>query len=72
MRTPISKSELKDLKTLPISEVQKKLGTSKDGLSQTEAKKRLEQYGPNEIEEKKTNLIPEIPQLFLGSDSMDD
>ncbi len=66
MRTPISKSELKDLKTLPISEVQKKLVTSKDGLSQPEAKKRLDQYGPNEIEEKKTNLILKFLSYFWG------
>jgi H+-transporting ATPase len=31
------------------------LASSPDGLSQAEAQKRLIQYGPNEIEEKKTN-----------------
>ena len=46
-----------DLKTLPLAEVEKKLGSSPDGLSQAEAEKRLKQYGPNEIEEKKTNPI---------------
>ena len=35
--------------------MQSKLGSSPDGLSQAEATKRLAQYGPNEIEEKKTN-----------------
>ncbi len=30
-----------DLKTLPIAEVEKKLGSSPDGLSDAEAKKRL-------------------------------
>jgi len=43
-----------DLKSLPISELQKKLGASPDGLSQVEATKRLAQYGPNAIAEKKT------------------
>ncbi|MEO7128198.1 MAG: cation-transporting P-type ATPase, partial [Rhodoferax sp.] len=38
-----------DLKTLPIAEVEKKLGSSPEGLSDAEAKKRLTQYGPNEI-----------------------
>ncbi|MFZ0486968.1 MAG: cation-transporting P-type ATPase, partial [Arenicellales bacterium] len=46
-----------DLKSLPLAEVEKKLGSSPDGLTQAEAAKRLSQYGPNEIEEKKTNLF---------------
>ena len=53
---PGSKPNAKDdLKSLPLPEVEKKLGSSPDGLSQAEAQKRLTQYGPNEIEEKKTN-----------------
>jgi H+-transporting ATPase len=43
-----------DLKSLPMSELQTKLGSSPGGLSQAEAQKRLTQYGPNEIAEKKT------------------
>ena len=46
-----------DLKSLPLPEVEKKLGSSPDGLTQTEAQKRLAQYGPNELEEKKTNAF---------------
>jgi H+-transporting ATPase len=46
-----------DLQTLPLAEVEKKLGSSPDGLTQAEAQKRLTQYGPNEIAEKKTNEI---------------
>ncbi|MEO9162338.1 MAG: cation-transporting P-type ATPase, partial [Casimicrobiaceae bacterium] len=46
-----------DLKSLPLAEVEKKLSTSPDGLTQAEAQKRLTQYGPNEIEEKKTNEL---------------
>src|SRR5665648_115258 len=38
-----------DLKSMPVSEVEKQLGTSPDGLSQAEAKERLAQYGPNEV-----------------------
>jgi H+-transporting ATPase len=53
---PGSKSDAKDdLKSPPMPEVEKKLGLSPDGLSQAQAQKRLTQYGPNEIEEKKTN-----------------
>ena len=50
---PGSKPDEKDdLKSLPLAEVEKRLGYSPDGLSQVEAQKRLTQYGPNEIEEK--------------------
>ena len=64
---PDAKSEGKDdLKTLPMAEVEKKLGSSPDGLSQAEAQKRLTQYGPNEIEEKKTNLLLKFLSYFWG------
>jgi H+-transporting ATPase len=55
-----------DLKTLPLAEVEKKLGSSPDGLSQAEATKRLSQYGPNEIEEKKTNGLLKFLKYFWG------
>ena len=55
-----------DLKTLPMAEVEKKLGSSPDGLTQAEAQKRLTQYGPNEIEEKKTNPILKFLSYFWG------
>jgi H+-transporting ATPase len=38
-----------------MPELQAKLESSPDGLTQVEAAKRLVQYGPNEIEEKKDN-----------------
>jgi H+-transporting ATPase len=55
-----------DLKSLPLPEVEKKLGSSPDGLSQAEAEKRLTQYGPNEIQEKKTNLFLKFLSYFWG------
>ncbi len=55
-----------DLKTLPLPEVEKKLGSSPDGLSQAEAQKRLTQYGPNEIAEKKTNAFLKFLTYFWG------
>ena len=55
-----------DLKSLPMPEVEKKLGSSPDGLSQAEAQKRLTQYGPNEIEEKKTNALLKFLSYFWG------
>jgi H+-transporting ATPase len=55
-----------DLKSLPMAEVEKQLGSSPDGLSQAEAEKRLTQYGPNEIEEKKTNELLKFLSYFWG------
>ncbi len=62
-----SKTDPKDdLKSLPLPEVEKKLESSPDGLSQAEATKRLTQYGPNEIEEKKTNAFLKFLTYFWG------
>ena len=55
-----------DLKTLPLPEVEKKLASSPDGLTQAEAAKRLAQYGPNEIAEKKTNPLLKLLSYFWG------
>jgi H+-transporting ATPase len=55
-----------DLKSLPMPELQVKLGSSQDGLSQAEAQKRLAQYGPNEIEERKTNPFLKFLTYFWG------
>jgi H+-transporting ATPase len=54
------------MKTMPMAELQTKLGSSPDGLSQAEAQKRLAQYGPNEIEEKKTNPLLKFLTYFWG------
>jgi H+-transporting ATPase len=64
---PGSKLNTKDeLKTIPMPELMDKLQSSPEGLSQTEAQKRLSQYGPNEIEEKKTNLFLKFLSYFWG------
>ena len=64
---PGSKPTAKDdLKSMPLPEVEKQLGSSPDGLSQAEAQKRLTQYGPNEIEEKKTNPFLKFLTYFWG------
>jgi hypothetical protein len=44
-----------DLKTIPMAELPAQLGSSPDGLSQAEARKRLAQYGPNALEKKHDN-----------------
>jgi H+-transporting ATPase len=55
-----------DLKTLPMPEVEKRLTATTDGLTQVEAAKRLAQYGPNEITEKKTNPLFKFLSYFWG------
>jgi H+-transporting ATPase len=55
-----------DLRSLPLAEVEKRLGFSAGGLSQEEAKKRLIQYGPNELEEKKANQFLKLLTYFWG------
>ncbi|MFZ1041693.1 MAG: plasma-membrane proton-efflux P-type ATPase [Anaerolineales bacterium] len=59
-------SEKDDLKSIPMQELQTKLESSPKGLSQAEAAKRLTQYGPNEIEEKKTNSLLKFLTYFWG------
>src|SRR5208282_4240453 len=64
---PGSKPNAKDdLKSLPMPELQARLGSSPEGLSQAEAQKRLAQYGPNELTEKKTNLFLKFLSYFWG------
>ena len=55
-----------DLQSLPVSDVEKQLGSSPDGLSQAEAERRLTQYGPNEIAESKTNPLLKFLSYFWG------
>ena len=55
-----------DLKSLPLPEVEKRLASSPAGLTGAEAQKRLAQYGPNEIAEKKTNALLKFLSYFWG------
>src|SRR5664280_1781059 len=71
MEPDVNKSEIKtgakdNLKSLPMPELLKKLESSLNGLSQVEAQKRLTQYGPNEIEEKKINPFLKFLTYFWG------
>jgi H+-transporting ATPase len=64
---PASPTDAKDdLKTLPMAEVEKRLGSSPDGLTQAEAATRLTKYGPNEIVETKTNPLLKFLMYFWG------
>jgi H+-transporting ATPase len=51
---------------LPLAELEDRLGFSPDGLSQAEAQHRLDQYGYNELAEKKANPILKFLSYFWG------
>lgn len=55
-----------DLKTLPMAQLEAKLESSTEGLSQDEASKRLKHYGPNEIKEEKANPYLKFLSYFWG------
>ena len=52
--------------SLSVDELMSKLAASRDGLSQAEAAKRLTEYGPNELVEKKTNAFLKFLTYFWG------
>ena len=54
------------LKEMDIKDLMSILKTSADGLPEKEAQKRLIQYGPNEIEEKKINPLLKFLGYFWG------
>jgi len=49
-----------------LKELLSKLSSSKKGLSNSEAQKRLQEYGPNEISEKKVNPLIKFLKYFWG------
>jgi len=55
-----------ELKTLPVSDVEKRLGSSCDGLTGAEAGKRLTADGPNELPVKKKNELLQFLAYFWG------
>ena len=60
----MTQSAEQQLKDLSLAEMQKRLSSSADGLSQTEAQKRLEKYGYNEMPEKKENPLLKFLSYF--------
>jgi H+-transporting ATPase len=55
-----------ELGKLPLPQLQERLGSSPEGLSQAEAKSRLEQCGYNELPEEKANPILKLLSYFWG------
>jgi H+-transporting ATPase len=61
-----SNSKTAPSEDLSLEELEKQLDASLDGLSQEEAQRRLEKYGPNQIEEEKVNPILKFLSYFWG------
>lgn len=57
---------IEEAKKIPTDELLKKLSSSEKGLSVLEAQKRIQQYGPNDIIEKKVNPIIKFLKNFWG------
>ncbi|MCW4046320.1 MAG: plasma-membrane proton-efflux P-type ATPase [Candidatus Bathyarchaeota archaeon] len=53
-------------KKVAVDELLSKLSATKDGLSTAQANERLQQYGPNEIPEKKENPVLKFLSYFWG------
>jgi H+-transporting ATPase len=52
--------------SLPLAELQERLKTGRNGLSEREAQERLARYGFNELPEEKRNLLLKILSYFWG------
>ena len=57
---------MEEAKNASINELLEKFSSSEIGISASEAKERLQRYGPNEITEKKTNSIVKFLSYFWG------
>jgi H+-transporting ATPase len=55
-----------DAKKASVDKLLQKLSTSRRGLSTSEAEKRLQQFGPNQIPEKKVNPLVRFLSYFWG------
>ncbi len=58
--------DLSEIKKLSIQDLFKKFSSSQEGLSDSSVKERVEEYGLNEISEKKVNPIIKFLSYFWG------
>ncbi|HET6421423.1 MAG TPA: HAD-IC family P-type ATPase [Geobacteraceae bacterium] len=65
-KLPRHHPDAEGLASLPLPEVFRGLGTSPEGLGQDEARRRLFEYGPNELQEKKVNPLLKFLAYFWG------
>jgi H+-transporting ATPase len=56
----------KDTKALTALDIDDKIISPPDGLTNIEARKRLYRFGPNEIEEKQSNPLVKLLTYFWG------
>ena len=63
----LDKKPLEELKDLPVDQTLERLGTSPEGLSKEEVEKRLQEYGYNELEEKRESPILLFLSFFRGT-----
>ncbi|HKJ46812.1 MAG TPA: plasma-membrane proton-efflux P-type ATPase [Balneolales bacterium] len=59
-------NERTELESIAIEDLQKKLDATSGGLTSDEAQKRLEKYGPNQLEEQKTSTLQKFLSYFWG------
>ncbi len=64
--TALTQSKPVDLGTARLELVKSRLGASGEGLTQSEAQTRLEQYGYNELPEEKVNPLLKFLSYFWG------
>ena len=57
---------INEVKKMAVSELYKKLESGRSGLTSAEAKNRIQQYGYNEISEKKTNPLIKFLSYYWG------
>ncbi len=55
-----------DLTSLSLADLERRLATSAQGLTQAEAESRLVQYGPNELVEKQQSVLLQLLTYFWG------
>ncbi len=58
--------ELDEIRRLSVDDIFRQLQSSKTGLSSEEVNKRIQQYGPNDIPEKKINPFVKFLRYFWG------
>ena len=64
--TPSTSQANEGLAQLSLAGLQAQLGTSPNGLTQTEAQQRIARYGYNELAEEKTNPLRKFLSYFWG------
>ena len=55
-----------DLETVPLSDVEKALESSPNGITHDEARRRLSHYGPNALEKDESNPLLDLLGYFWG------